>query len=224
MAFSYSPKIVTSGLVLYLDAGNSLSYPGSGTTWTDLSRSMLSGSLVNGPTYSSANLGSIVFDGGDDYTSLFSLNSTSSLAINFWFKTTSTNAVKVITGMYNGGGADWWIGLLSNNTFNFSFGSPSKSDIASSMSVNDGLIRYASCVYDKNINTILLYINGTLQSTGSTPSTVTQPGGNLTIGRFGDYDGYYWPGSIYNYKVYNRALSAQEILQNYNATKGRFGL
>jgi hypothetical protein len=79
-------------------------------------------------------------------------------------------------------------------------------------------------VYDKNTNSAALYINGILQSTGSTPSTVTQPGGNLTIGRFGDYNLFYWSGNIYNYKVYNRALSAQEVLQNYNATKARFGL
>jgi hypothetical protein len=67
MAFYYSPKIVTDGLVLYLDAGNQLSYPGSGTTWTDLSRSQTNGTLVNGPTFNTGSLGSIVFDGVDDF-------------------------------------------------------------------------------------------------------------------------------------------------------------
>jgi hypothetical protein len=66
MAFSYSPKIVTDGLVLYLDAGNPYSYVSGSTNWNDLSRSMLSGSLVNGPTYNTGSLGSIVFDGVDD--------------------------------------------------------------------------------------------------------------------------------------------------------------
>jgi hypothetical protein len=67
MAFSYSPKIVTDGLVLYLDAANPYSYVSGSLNWNDLSRSQLSGSLVNGPTYSSANNGSIVFDGTNDY-------------------------------------------------------------------------------------------------------------------------------------------------------------
>ena len=63
MAFNYSPKIVTDGLVLCLDAGNPNSYPGSGNTWTDLSRGRNNGTLTNGPTFDSGNGGSIVFDG-----------------------------------------------------------------------------------------------------------------------------------------------------------------
>ena len=67
MALSHSPSIVTNGLVLCLDAANSKSYPGSGTTWTDLSGRGNNGTLVNGVGYNSGNLGSLVFDGVDDY-------------------------------------------------------------------------------------------------------------------------------------------------------------
>ena len=67
MAFSYSPKIITDGLVLYLDAANPYSYVSGSTVWNDISRTMTSGSLINGPTFSSANNGSIVFDGVNDY-------------------------------------------------------------------------------------------------------------------------------------------------------------
>ena len=70
MAFNYSPNIITDGLVLYLDAANTKSYPGSGTTWRDLSKSQLNGTLTNGPTFNSSNGGSIVFDGVDDYVNL----------------------------------------------------------------------------------------------------------------------------------------------------------
>jgi hypothetical protein len=63
MAFNYSPKIIQDGLVLYLDAANTKSYPTTGTTWTDLSRSGNNGTLINGPTFNSGNGGSIVFDG-----------------------------------------------------------------------------------------------------------------------------------------------------------------
>ena len=66
MTTSYSPLIVTDGLVMYLDAANPKSYPGTGTTWTDISRNNNNGTLTNGPTFSSANLGSIVFDGSND--------------------------------------------------------------------------------------------------------------------------------------------------------------
>ena len=70
MAFNYSPKIVTDGLVLYLDAANTKSYPSTGTTWTDISRSRFNGALTNGPTFNSSNGGSIVFDGTNDYATL----------------------------------------------------------------------------------------------------------------------------------------------------------
>ena len=66
MAIFYNPRTITDGLVLCLDAANRKSYPGSGTTWTDLSGRGNTGTLTNGPTYSSANGGSIVFDGTDD--------------------------------------------------------------------------------------------------------------------------------------------------------------
>ena len=67
MAFNYSPKIVTNGLVLCLDAGNVKSYVSGSTTWTDLSPTQKNGILTNGPTFNSSNGGSIVFDGVDDY-------------------------------------------------------------------------------------------------------------------------------------------------------------
>ena len=67
MALAHSPRIVTDGLVLALDAGNAKSYPGSGTAWTDLSGNSNNGTLTNGSTYSSVDGGAIVFDGSDDY-------------------------------------------------------------------------------------------------------------------------------------------------------------
>jgi hypothetical protein len=225
MAFNYSPKIVTEGLVLALDAANTKSYPGSGTTWTDLSRGGNNGTLVNGPTFNSGNGGSIVFDGVDDYANCgIPLTFTNSFTLSFFIKTIYSG-VKLIFGMYNGSGADWWIGTLSNGTLNFSFGSPSKRDIATTTVVSDGLWRLSTCVYNKNTNSIFIYLNGVLQnSSNSLPSTVNQPGGNMTIGRFGDAAGFNWNGNLSNFQLYNRALSAQEILQNYNATKTRFGL
>jgi hypothetical protein len=203
-------------------AGPFSSFPVTAAGWSIPNNGLLSSgsfSLTNGTYFNAGNNGNIFFDGIDDYVNCGTpLTFTDSFTLNLWFKTTNTDAIRVITGMYNGSGADWWIGLLTNNTFNFSFGSPSKSDISSSMVVNDGSWRYASCVYNKSSNSIFLYVDAALQSSSSLiPSTVTQPGGNLTIGRFGDLSAFYWPGSIGDYNLYNRALSASEIENLYTA-------
>jgi hypothetical protein len=90
MALAHSPSIVTSGLVLCLDAANPKSYPGSGTTWTDLSGNGNNGTLVNGPTYSSVNGGSIVFDGSNDYISTaYSIGTVSQQSISCWISKTN---------------------------------------------------------------------------------------------------------------------------------------
>jgi hypothetical protein len=89
MAFNYSPKIITDGLVLYLDAANPKSYVSGSTTWGDLSRGGNNGTLVNGPTFSSANGGSIVFDGVNDYINCgtnSSLRPSQQITINSWIK------------------------------------------------------------------------------------------------------------------------------------------
>jgi hypothetical protein len=231
MSYSYGKSIVTDGLVFYVDAANSKSYDGSagGTTWTDLVGDN-NGTLTNmdtnpasgGYVYDSGNGGSIVFDGTNDYVNLYSLDSTDSFTINFFFKTTA-QGIKVITGMYNGSGADWWIGVGSDETLQFSFGSPSKQTISSTMTVDDGVVRSTTCVYDKNNNSSHIYINGILQNTATgLPSSIDQPGGNLTIGCFGSHLIFDWPGNIYSYKIYNKALTSTEITQNYNALKNRF--
>ena len=74
MAFNRGPKIVTQGLVLALDAASNNSYPGSGTTWKDLSGNNNTGTLVNGPTFSSANGGTFILDGSNDYINAGSIN------------------------------------------------------------------------------------------------------------------------------------------------------
>jgi len=223
---SYYGGIVKDGLVLNLDAAKKDSYAGSGTVWNDISGNNNSGSLINSPTFSTTNGGSITFNGTNQYTNCGNpLTFTDSFTISYFFNTTSTGIVKVMMGMYNGSGADWWIGLDSSNRLNFSFGSPSKIDIATPITVNDGIWRQGICVYNKSLNSTLIYLNGILQnSTTSIPATVTQAGGNLMIGTFGSSLGFYFPGNIATTQIYNRALTATEVLQNYNALKSRFGL
>jgi len=230
--YKNTPPIVTNGLILHLDAGSRQSYVSGSTTWSDLSGNRNSGSLLvsgSGPvsaSFDSTNQGSIRFSGTGSYVNCgIPLSFTSSFSLNFYFKTTVTNTVCVMTGIYSGSGADWFGAIGSDNKFIFSFGSPSKVDLSSLSTINDGAWKLASCIYDKSINSSFLYINGILQSsTSAIPSVVTQPGGNLMISKFGDFYTFYFPGSIAVYQIYNRALSAQEVAQNYNALKSRFGL
>ena len=86
MGLSHSPRIVTDGLVFCVDAGDKMSYPGAGTTWTDLSKNRNNGTLINGPTFDSANGGSISLDGSNDYISVGSFNEDSSqdLSVMVW--------------------------------------------------------------------------------------------------------------------------------------------
>ena len=94
MSFSYSPKVVTDGLVLYLDAANPKSYVSGSTAWNDVSRGGNNGTLTNGPTFNSANGGSIVFDGVNDYVALGNISSlilaNNQFTISYWLRMTGT--------------------------------------------------------------------------------------------------------------------------------------
>lgn len=101
MAIGNSPSIITNNITLYLDAGNKRSYPGSGTSWTDLSEFKNNGILNNGPTFNELNSGSIVFDGSNDYVSTsydLSWNNTNSVSISMFVKPNTLSGVYPIMG------------------------------------------------------------------------------------------------------------------------------
>ena len=221
MAFSFSPKVVTDGLVLYLDAANTKSYPGSGTAWSDLSRSGNNGTLINGPTFNSANGGSIVYDGVDDYVS-FSTITNNTYTIDFWYKmggndgsygyfaSSGDNGLAISEGgTLNGliyGQFYYWNGVGLNNL----------GIIPSTTNWN-----HICALINTSINNIQIYGNGNQSST----TTVTSMSTSITnIGRYITSNLNFLKGNLASYKVYNRALTASEILQNYNATKTRYGL
>ena len=115
MATSYSPKIITDGLVLCLDAGDGKSYSGSGTTWTDRSGNGYNGTLTNGPTFDSSNGGNIVF-AGDDYVDcgLSSFQPTE-MTLSVWVKKTTSNTSGVIVKGNVNESTEWGI------SFGYSF-------------------------------------------------------------------------------------------------------
>jgi hypothetical protein len=224
MGLGHSPTIITDGLVYAIDPANSRSYTGSGITVNGLA-SFGSGTLVNGVGFTSTNGGSFVFDGTNDYIDFgTSFLTNQSYSLEFVFKTTTTN-VSVMAGKYNGG-TDWWAGIWSSYKFLFSSNIlPSASiNISTSMNVNDGVIRNIVATCDANTYIIRLYVNGVLNATGNGTTSPQDPGGIFTFSKFGSVYEYYFNGTLYNFKVYQKALSATEVKQNYNATKKRYGL
>ena len=230
MAFSYSPKIVTDGLVLYLDAANPYSYVSGSTVWNDISRTRTSGSLINGPTFSSANNGSIVFDGVDDYVNCGNiLNYTSqNFTFSYWayFNSLTTNAtgqgpVVLFKGAFQTNGYYDQVATDGKIVFVTNQGGAVQASETPSGSIN--INTWYNLIHVRNGSSVRIYVNGI--DITSVAATHTNPQSSST-----NFSIAVYPFSIYgNFRLshflnYNRALSAQEVLQNYNAQKSRFGL
>jgi hypothetical protein len=225
MAFTRGANVVTDGLVLCLDAANTKSYPGSGTTWRDLSGNGNTGTLTNGPTFSSANGGSIVFDGTNDYVDCgYTMNFSSNFTIELAFKTLFTG-FGVMCSKYDYTDPNFWFGV-DNNKLKFSinvFTGGAKAEPASIPNVNDGNWYIGHAVYDSTTYTVSVYLNSILQSSITGNTAFTDTNRSYYIARFNP-TALYFPGTIAYNKIYNRALSAAEIAQNYNAIKSRYNL
>jgi len=227
MAFHYSPKIVTSGLVLYLDAGNYRSYNTVGPTWSDLSGYGNNGALVNGPTYSTSGGGGIFFD-GTNYIRINPTNASTQFTLNFWIKVTAAPPDYIgLINRFNGVNSSRNRFLIQGNLNRLYFEALINGvsyDIVSDFFPSI-LNKNTMCTMTWDGNSVLFYINGL--SVMSTPyaltGTLTSGLSNPTIG-WGSDTIYYFGGNIYNVSIYNRALTSQELLKNYNVLKSRFGL
>ena len=218
MATKYSPKTVTNGLVLSLDAANTKSYPKSGTTWTDLSGNSNTGTLTNGPTFSGANGGSIVYDGTNDYTSTnfkpsgersyFIWVKFSSLTHSSGYQLTGTQESNAFTyiGIENGGGIYYYAGASTGG----SIGNP----VTVNTWVNIGFALFPDGSRRVYKNGIEIHYN-----TGGLGGTATL---EFSVGCVNQT--HFITGNISQVSIYNRAITSTEVLQNYNATKSRFGL
>lgn len=216
------PKIVENGLVLYLDAGNPKSYPGTGLTWYDRTQNGNNGTLVNGPTFNNGNTGSIVFDGTNDRVNLGNILNfgTNDFTIELWCRKSSAGNQypKVISkGLYQASG---WLFMTYIDSLYFSYGNPEQGiSYTFPYTITN---RWIHGVVTRISNQVTVYGN----ATPGTPATVTNnlnSSYNFTIGSNGQ-PGEFWGGNVSTVRIYNRALTAQEVLQNYNATKSRFGL
>ena len=229
MAIGYNPFIASNGLVLCLDAGNPKSYPTTGTTWTDLSGNGNSGTLTNGPTYNSANGGSIVFDGSNDGVQLPGTNlSLNQMTISSWNFSSNFNQNGFMFEKTTNGSVNTQYSLFynsSNQIYYRTYGL-STTDLTVNTSTA-GVInnQWNNVVATWDGTNKRIYVNGVLRATSATLSgTVTQnTTGAAFIGIYGG-GGYPFNGRIAQTQIYNRALTASEITQNFNALRGRFGI
>jgi hypothetical protein len=220
MGVTYNPKIATDGLVLCLDTANRRSYPGTGTTWSDLAGAN-DGTLTNGPTFNSANGGSIVFDGSNDRVDT-GVNPASLVGngnpatISAWFYSYAT-AQKMIFGQ--GTTSRFYIEQYNRNgslVAHWGFGGSQNSDSSQAFISTNTWYNYTA-TYDGSV--AKGYLNGVNTDTTSIGGSKTYSG-SLSVGAWGS--SLYFSGRISTVNVYNRALTADEIRQNYNATKGRY--
>jgi hypothetical protein len=224
-------EIVTDGLVLHLDAAQLRSYPTTGTTWTDLSANGNTGTLTNGPTFNSENGGSIVFDGVNDYatipdvTNVTDFSNAQNYSIQFWVYTTSNPAEDPIVEKWNGiSGYPYVFRYFTNSTIYTGAYNGTNTNVSNLRPISLNSFNNICGVYSWSTNLLLLYINGVLQS-----STTLNLTGNITnnsplyLFTRGN-SSLYTSGRISMLKIYNKALTTAEVLQNYNATKSRYGL
>lgn len=224
MGIYRGPNVVTDGLVMAIDAGSTRSYPGSGTTVTSLVGTS-TGTLNNGVGFSSSYKGGFTFDGSNDYISINDsiLNVdafTAEAVVNIAHNTDN----ETILGIGNGSSSGIWFlkhrsGLGNRLVMHGYDGVNPRIDVTSSNIVPDAENTYVAVTF--NGTSYQLYIEGVADGNSVSDNKVGATSTNY-IGRLNTSS--YVAGTIYTVKLYNRALSAAEVLQNYNAQKSRFGL
>jgi hypothetical protein len=217
------PNTITNGLVLSLDAANVKSYVNGSTTWRDLSGNRNNGTLTNGPTFNSANLGSIVFDGVDDYitgsnSSNFAFG-TGNFAVSTWFRTTANSIGLLVDLRSNASGiGNGYSDYFISGKYSLYYSNAVK--YTSTGSINNNI--WYNTVTTKISNTVYVYINGTLDGFFS-DSTNFDEGGFRLARNVNIVGPSYLTGNISQVMIYKGVgLSQSQIQQNYDATKSRY--
>lgn len=232
-------KIVTDGLILYLDAANPLSYPGIGANWNDISQYKNNSTLVNGPTFNTDYCGGFSFDGIDDYatTSQPSNLTPSPLTLSVWITIDPGNNIAGLISAFHYPSSplsgvvmdidvpgDLFEFYIYENNFTYIY------TITTLTSYLTPVVNLTVTYDGSNANGVKMYINGNdLPTTIVKNDPVTSFSYNMpwviggvfnTVSSINDFP---FLGNIYIAQAYNRALSLEEVLQNYNALKSRFG-
>lgn len=230
MATNYNPSVVTTNLSLYLDAGNTRSYPGSGSSWNDLSGNGNTATLVNSPSFSSSNGGRLSFNGTNTYCTIPSSSNlltfgTGAFSVSFWIYLNNINSNHTILtnySSYNSGFSTYFfigywtsgnrLGLL-HPAGNWTATAPMTATTWTHVCVTKTGTNYS------------VYTNGTfIQSVTEASNDFSGSGRTILIGGgLGDFG--YLNGQLSNLQIINGiAIPASQVLQNFNAMRGRFGL
>ena len=227
--------VLTGGLILNLDASNITSYPGTGSTWTDLSGSSNNISLFNGASYDPSNRNSILFDGVNDYVGKnTTLNTGQDFTVSVWMYATllGNTRTSLVANSYNYSSGNGWFFCTdaggASNSFFLSIGSDYPVKVSSDNIISINTWNYLTAVVKSGGRYIDLYKNGILISGATTDNganTINYNYNNFSIG-FRDPAGTPDPfhGNIGATQIYNRVLTANEVLQNFNTTKASYGL
>lgn len=223
------PKIITEDLIIYLDVGNTKSYPTSGSSLFDLSKNNNNAEIISGVTYDISNNGILVFNGLNgriDFDILNTLNNSTDFTLDMWVNSSSVSTEQFLISNVNTTISKGWNVELYNSRFIFQVW-PSGIYKQTNTTYNSNTWYNLNITY--NIGVVNIYVNGSSIPTtnvGGSDFTFTNSDYN-TFFSFFPYtlsSGLPFSGKLSTTKIYSRALSATEILQNYNATKSRFGL
>lgn len=227
MGLHHSPNIITNGLVLLLDAANSKSYPGSGTTWTDLSGNGNNGTNTN-MTFESLNGG--IFN--------FATNSVSTIANSTSLNPTSQLTIEALV-KFNGNSQDF---IFEKGNVNSQYSLFSHSSDIVFRTYHDGDGTYNSLALTKananitngvyhhivgsyNGSTKIIYVDGNSMGSSSKSGNLVTTTPGAAVGRFGGTSsGYFFDGKIARVSVYSIGLTQDQVRQNFEAIKGRYGL
>ncbi len=212
------PSVVRNGLTMLLDASNPNSYSGSGSTWADISGNSNNGTLINGPSFSSTNGGLFNFDGSNDYVDCGNILNLTAYTKSIWFRPEDGVGTNFMSGASTH--AFW----MQQTTNKIAAGHSGDFAIVSyTLPSGNFLNQWSNATVTFNNSTgFALYLNGSLVDSSSTTTAITSNDTKLYLGRYSN--NFWFDGDFAQALLYNRALTAAEVMQNFSVTKERFGL
>ena len=216
--------IVTTNLSMFLDAGNASSYPGTGTAWTDLSGNSRNGTLTNGPTYTSADGGAIVFDGANDFVQCSGSLTATAATFVIWMRRNGAQ-VSYAGILYSRGAAATGISFFgTTNKISYTWNNAVDTYTwDSGLTIPDLTWCMIAVSVTSTAATAYLCQSGGITSATNTVNHTSTVLDDVKLAQ-DDLGGRFFNGRISVAMIYDRALSADEITQNFNALRGRYGL
>ena len=235
MGLSYNPSSVSDGLVLYLDAANTRSYAGTGTTWYDISGNSNDAGFVSSPTYLSVPQPYFNFNGTSDYMKIVrssSMSPTSGLTQEVWFNYPSVPTTAIFIGLQYGASSNNSYALWKESATTINGGVNTSGSFSFIGMGTTNLVgnRWYHFVHTYDGSTQKLYLNGVLMTTGSQSGSILYDANNTRVligaddngSGYNTGAGYFHSGKLSQVRIYNRGLSATEVLRNYNAQRKRY--